>query len=71
MKTTKLFKFRFKNVFILFGKLQLIFALKAVISIKPVKLTLTYQICISYLQINMQVTSEDNYLETVSLFPRK
>ena len=71
MKTAKLFKFRFKNVFILFGKLQLIFALKAVISIKPVKLTLTYQICISYLQINMQVTSEDNYLETVSLFPRK
>lgn len=71
MKTTKLFKFRFKNVFILFGKLQLIFALKAVISIKPVKLTLTYQIYISYLQINMQVTSEDNYLETVSLFPRK
>lgn len=71
MKTTKLFKFRFKNVFILFGKLQLIFALKAVISIKPVKLTLTYQICISYLQINMQVTSEDNYLEIVSFFPRK
>ena len=69
MKTTKLFKFRFKNVFILFGKLQLIFALKAVISIKPVKLTLTYQICISYLQINMQVTSEDNYLEIVSFFP--
>ena len=71
MKTTKLFKFSFKNVFILFGKLQLIFALKAVISIKPVKLTLTYQICISYLQINMQVTSEDNYLEIVSFFPRK
>ena len=71
MKTTKLFKFRFKNVFILFGKLQLIFALKAVISIKPVKLTLTYQIYISFLQINMQVTSEYNYLEIVSYFPRK
>ena len=71
MKTTKLFKFRFKNVFILFGKLQLIFALIAVISIKPVKLNLTYQIYILYLQINMQVTGEYNYLEIVSYFPRK